>query len=122
MQLMNTPLLNIQGKSVSNKSKKKDKFVIRPFYTTEQLRKIIKYKTNQGTQGLLAGLNIPCYLIGRKRIYFLSDIQTYCAALYTSILEAANLNSILDNEELNIEPENEIETDEYNTYKDSLKT
>ena len=100
----------------------KSTFVIRPFYTSPQLMKLIHYKTAQGTQSLLESLNIPCHLIGRKRIYFLSDISLYCPALYSSILEAANLSNMLDNNKLNIEPETELETDEdYDTYRDSLK-
>jgi hypothetical protein len=89
---------------------------VRPFYTVSQLMKMMHYKSKQGCANALASLNIPHSLIGRKKVYFLSDIQTYCPPLFNSITEANQLNIRFD-----IEPETNDEDYSLYIYRDSLK-
>lgn len=70
-------------------------FAIKPFYTSDELRRLIGYKTNHAARAFLQKLNIPCHVVGRKYIWYLSDIQTYCPELFSSLCEAANLKSLL---------------------------
>ncbi len=81
-------------------------FPIKPFYTTSDLKVLIKYKTNDGCRNFLNRLNIPKKLLGKTYYYFLSDIQTYCPELFASICEAANLTNLM------IQPDVSFETDE----------
>lgn len=70
-------------------------FSIKPFYTTSELRSIIKYKTNHGTKNFLLRLNVPCKIIGKNHYWFLSDIQTFSPTLFASICESSNMNNII---------------------------
>jgi hypothetical protein len=73
------------------------KTVIKPFYTTTELRIIIGYKSNHGTRYFLSNLGISYKVIGKNHYYFLSNIQEQCPELYLSICEASNLNELKQN-------------------------
>ena len=65
-----------------------------PFYSITQLSQIFGM-TRLGTRNLLDRMNLPCHFVGNKIIYYLSDIQTHQPELFSSILEANHLNSML---------------------------
>lgn len=71
--------------------KLRERFNIKPFYTTAELKTIIGYKTHEGATRFLEKLHIPKNLVGKVNIWYLSDIQTYAPELFSSILECANL-------------------------------
>lgn len=65
-----------------------------PFYSITQLS-LIFGMTRLGTRNLLDRMNLPCHFVGNKIIYYLSDIQTHQPELFSSILEANQLNAML---------------------------
>lgn len=76
-------------------SKAREFGIIYPFYTTEEIRRLIGYKSQYGARSFLIKLGIPFHMIGKKYIYYLSDIQTQAPELFASILEANNLNALI---------------------------
>jgi hypothetical protein len=68
---------------------------IRPFYTVPQLAKMIGY-SSQGARKFLFKLNLPINLVGNRYIVYLTDLQSYTPQFYNSILEAQNLNSLIN--------------------------
>ena len=80
----------------TNKQEKniKIKKMVYPFYTITQLSNIFGM-TRLGTRNLLMRMNLPYHYIGNKIIFYLSDIQTHQPELFSSILEANQLNKML---------------------------
>jgi hypothetical protein len=70
---------------------------IKPFYTVRDFAKILNY-TNDGARKFLFRLNIPIHLIGNKFIIYISDLQNHAPEFYASIVEAASINAMLDEE------------------------
>lgn len=85
--------------------------IIKPFYTSSEIASFIGY-TAKGTRGLLFKMNIPLHLIGNKFVVFLSDLQTHAPEFYSSILEANNLNSII-NKNSPVEDEDEYTQNQF---------
>lgn len=74
-----------------NPKKNPKNFPIKPFYTTNELRDLFGYKTNASARHFMMKLNVPVAIVGRHHYYYLSDIQTFAPALYSSICEASSL-------------------------------
>jgi len=84
--------------------KVREKMEIKPFYTTNELRIMIGYKTNHGARAFLQKLNIPCHVVGKwTYIWFLSDIQNHSPELFASLCEAANLKELISKQEIEVE-------------------
>ena len=81
--------------SSPTEKKARNNFMIKPFYTTQELKQLIGYRTSKGTKAVLLQLKIPCNNIGKKDIWYLSDIQTYNPEFFSSLCEAANLQGII---------------------------
>ena len=84
---------------LENKPKKKLKpkvaqTMVLPFYSITQLSEIFGM-TRLGTRNLLERMNLPHHFIGNKIIFYLSDIQTHQPELFSSILEANQLNALI---------------------------
>ena len=76
-----------------------DDSIVKPMYSIPQLAKLIHY-SSQGARQFLFKLNLPIHLVGSRYIVYLTDLQTYTPELYNSILEAANINSINEQNEI----------------------
>jgi hypothetical protein len=70
-------------------------FVIKPVYTTTELKNLLGFKKSENTKKFLTKLNVPCQTTGKKDFWMLSDIKSYCPSLFDSILESVGLNSMI---------------------------
>lgn len=66
-----------------------------PFYSIKELSGYIGLSVS-GTRRFLYRLNVPCHLHGKKILVYLCDMQTHCPELYNSILEANQLNAMIE--------------------------
>lgn len=66
----------------------------KPFYTVTDFAEILQM-SRVGARKMLQRLNIPYTYIGRKVIYYISDLRDHSPTLFSSILEASQLNKIL---------------------------
>jgi len=87
---------------------------IKVFYTVPELARLIGY-SSQGARKFLFKLNLPITLVGNRYIVYLTDLQSYCPTLYNSIMEAQNLNSMIDND--TVKDNDTAMKEQFTTYK-----
>lgn len=83
-----------ETKEKKKRAKKVRQTKVYPFYSVTQLSEIFGM-TRLGTRNMLDRMNLPAHFVGNKIIYYLSDLQTHQPELFSSILEANQLNSML---------------------------
>jgi len=84
-------------------------FIIKPMYTTTELRKLLHFKSNVGAKRFLQRLHVPCETTGQKDFWMLSEIKNHCPSLFDSIVESVGLNDMLSKK-----PSMEIDEEFYN--------
>ena len=87
---------------------------IKVFYTVPELARLIGY-SSQGARKFLFKLNLPITLVGNRYIVYLTDLQSYCPTLYNSIMEAQNLNALIDED--SIKNNDTAMKEQFSTYK-----
>lgn len=86
---------------------------VMPFYTVREIMQFIGYNTVHGTRYFLFKLNVPMHFLGKKYIIYLSDLQTHAPELFASILEANNLNRLVQEHEPAVQDEDEYMTNQF---------
>lgn len=74
---------------------KNKKLSIKPFLSVPDIARMMNY-TSAGARKFLFKLNLPIHLVGCRYIVYLSDLQTFTPDFYASLLEANNLNYIIE--------------------------
>lgn len=67
---------------------------IKPFYVVSDFSEMFEM-SRLGTRKMLYRINLPFVYVGRRMIFYLSDIRTHSPALFASILEANQLNELI---------------------------
>ena len=70
------------------------KFEIKSFYTMQDMASYLGY-SRKGARGFITKLNVPIFYIGNRAVIYLTDLQSHCPEFFSSLLEAANLNSLI---------------------------
>lgn len=99
---------------MNTKKPENNKPFITPFLTITKLSKIFGM-TRLGTRNLLMRMNLPYHYVGNKIIFYLSDIQTHQPELFSSILEANQLNKMIQDN-----AKDELNDNDFNS-KESFK-
>ncbi len=71
---------------------------IKPFYTVTDFAKIFGM-SRLGTRNMLYRMKLPFVYVGRRIIFYLSDVRDNNPNLFSSILEANQLNEIIKEQE-----------------------
>ncbi len=70
---------------------------IKPFYVVADFSEMFEM-SRLGTRKMLYRIQLPFVYVGRRMIFYLSDIRTHSPALFASILEANQLNELIHQE------------------------
>jgi hypothetical protein len=91
--------------------------MVKPFYSVTDFSKMFGM-SRLGTRNMLYRLKLPYTYIGKRIIFYLSDIRDNNPALFASILEANHLNKLIAEQEDLSDGESNFQ-EQFSSYADS---